>query len=500
MRGLLIAAVVAALILIGAGARLAWLAGPAPSPGTAEALATDALRRLDAAPTPTMVDLEALFPGGAWLELTDPALMLPQSHTLPFAAWRALSDCAEAAPATLALRKAATWRDFACGLRPDLPAGFFDRGPWMHPSGASYVALAMARGERFDAAFLEAQSGRLHAAELGDAADPARRVLAALDTPALAAVHRGHATALAPEWVLRRRGEHGRRYAAWPRARWAALGAGLPLVSARRGDRCLTRVGDLCWRARDLGPARARWSAVVLVVTLILGAMLLLMVQRWYRDRSAERAARRFVLRTLTHELRTPATALSLSLETLRDQYDALPPAGQDATLALSDGVARLQRTLAASANYLTLRGKPAAERAQRVDIPSINALLIDLLDDHDVVLVPLTHDRALRSDPEWLALCVRNLVDNALRHGQPPVEVALAVVGAELEIRVRDAGETRGLDLRAMTRAFHRADESKGLGLGLALVRDAARTLGGTLTHQGTPTTFCLRVPGVSR
>lgn len=500
MRALLIIAGASALALVVAGGRLAWLTRPAPDAEAAEAVAMDALRRLDATPAPIVVDLEALFPGGAWLQLTDPALVLPQSHTLPFAAWRALNDCAEAAPTMPALRKAATWRGFACGVRPELPADYFDRGPWMHPSGASYVALALARGGRFDAAFREAHLGGLHAAELEDAAEPARRILAALDAPALAAVHRGSATALAPEWVLRRRGAHGRQYAAWPRARWAALGADLPLAVARRGEDCLTRVGELCWRARDLAPARARWSAVVLVVTLALGAALLLITRRWLQGRRAERQARRFVLRTLTHELRTPVTALALSLETLRDDYDALPPAGQDATLALSDGVARLQRTLAASARYLTLRGKPAAERARRVDIPSINALLTDLLDGHDVVLVPLTHDRALRSDPEWLALCVRNLVENALRHGQPPVEVALAVIGSELEIRVRDAGDTRGLDLRAMARAFRRADESKGLGLGLALVRDAARTLGGTLAHQATPTTFCLRVPGVSR
>lgn len=499
MRRSLIIAVIALIALGVAGWRLWQITGPPPLPHEAAAIASDALLRLAAEPGAVSVDLEELFPGGAWLELVDAALVLPQSQSVPYDDLRALSGCEGPAPSTPALHKAAVWRDLVCGARASLPRGFFEAPPWMHPSGASYVALAMGRGGEFGSAEFRADHlGLLHAAELQGSPDPARQVLSALDAPALQALHRGQAAALAPEWVLLRQGSGGRRYLAWPAARLAALGAGLPIVAGRGAASCLTGVGELCWRPRDVSAARARWTALALGAALVMLAALLFLGWRWQVTRRQERAARRFILRSLTHELRTPVTALSLSLEPLRETYDALPPAAQDALLSVSSSVARLQRTLAASTRYLELRGRDPAERMRAVDIPSINGFVTDLLDGQEIELSLLPTDRALSSDPEWLALCVRNLVQNALRHGRPPVQVRLALDGSHLVVEVRDAGDSRAFDLRAMTRAFRRGDESKGLGLGLSLVSEAARSLGGTLSHRSAPTELRLRLPGV--
>lgn len=499
MRRLLIIAGLALLALGMAGAQVWRLDRPPPSAAAADRLAAAALSRLAAEPGAVEIDLEALWPAGAWMELLDPALRLPQSHTLPYADLQALSGCDGAAPAPAGGSKAAIWQRFTCGARAELPEGFFRRRPLMHHSGASYVALALARGGRFaEPGFESAHLGQMHAAELSGHLDPARRVLAALDAPALQALHRGWAAALAPGWMMLREPGPGRRYRAWPAARWRALGAGAAVVAERGAAGCLSRVGELCWRPRDHAPARARWHAAGLAAGSIALCALLAAGWRWRIVRRRERAARGFILRTLTHELRTPVTALTLALEPLRARYDALPPPAQDALLALSAGVARLKRTLAASARYVELGGRDAAARVRPVHIPSINRFVADLLDGQPVELRPLTPDRALRCDPEWLALCLRNLVDNAHRHGRPPVRVTLGLDGAHLLIAVSDGGDTSALDLRAMTRAFRRGDESKGLGLGLSLVVEAVGSLGGALSHRAAPTEFRLRLPGV--
>jgi two-component system osmolarity sensor histidine kinase EnvZ len=88
------------------------------------------------------------------------------------------------------------------------------------------------------------------------------------------------------------------------------------------------------------------------------------------------------------------------------------------------------------------------------------------------------------------------NLVDNALKHGKPPVRLGLGGDSKHAWISVTDAGE--GMDPQTLERlqeAFTRGDGSRstpGSGLGLAIVRQVAARLGGTLSfdhEDGEPT-----------
>jgi two-component system sensor histidine kinase MtrB len=100
--------------------------------------------------------------------------------------------------------------------------------------------------------------------------------------------------------------------------------------------------------------------------------------------------------------------------------------------------------------------------------------------------------DATISVDVEWLSVAVRNLAENAVRHGKPPAVVSWRVEDGALVIRVRDAGESAGL----VVEPHRRSPTSEGLGLGLAIVHRVAELLGGTLTHEPSPTTFVLRVP----
>jgi signal transduction histidine kinase len=87
-----------------------------------------------------------------------------------------------------------------------------------------------------------------------------------------------------------------------------------------------------------------------------------------------------------------------------------------------------------------------------------------------------------VRGDPRLLRRMIRNLLDNAARHGAPPIEVRLSRAGNAVELLVCDGGP--GVPPEERERVFdpfyRRAGATGGAGLGLALVRRIARRHGG--------------------
>jgi len=81
----------------------------------------------------------------------------------------------------------------------------------------------------------------------------------------------------------------------------------------------------------------------------------------------------------------------------------------------------------------------------------------------------------------------VTNLIDNALRHGAPPIEVSTCRQNGALVLDVTDRGPGIPVDqVERLKRPFTRGDPSRsgvaGAGLGLAIVERIARLHGGVL------------------
>lgn len=170
------------------------------------------------------------------------------------------------------------------------------------------------------------------------------------------------------------------------------------------------------------------------------------------------------------HELRTPLATLRLVVERGGSSGEAL---------RLVDRLSRLVTGLLARA-----RMEAGAQRAELVPLrlDQLVETTVDELPDHESVTVS-SEPVVVLGDPDLLAQAVRNLVENAQRHGGPagsPVEVTVAP-GL---VTVRDHGA--GVPLADRDRVFARgvtggSGAASGTGAGLAIVRWVAELHHGT-------------------
>jgi two-component system OmpR family sensor kinase len=291
-------------------------------------------------------------------------------------------------------------------------------------------------------------------------------------------------------------------------AREIRMGLGLPLLivipssllaimlAVRASIAPLRRFRDrLAARSeRDLGPVESEdLPAEVAPVAATLNALL-------HRLNAAFEAERRFAANA-AHELRTPlagaiAQAQRLQSETT-DGAAADRAAEIEATLKrLTRRTERLMQLARAEGSRLRLDHLSDLRPAVRLLIDDIRGGAgSDRIELH-LPDAPVMSDL----DPDALGILCQNLVENALRHGDPkvPVEVTLTQAGV---LTVANKGPVlRPETLARLINRFERANRDReGSGLGLAIVSEIAERIDGRLElqspRQGRDSGFEVRV-----
>jgi two-component system sensor histidine kinase VicK len=196
-----------------------------------------------------------------------------------------------------------------------------------------------------------------------------------------------------------------------------------------------------------------------------------------------ERAEREFVS-TAAHELRTPIAAISGAAELLLDGAAAKPEA-RDRFLSNikheSDRLARLTDSLMTLA-----RAQTGAEliAVHPLAIAEIARDVVDRLAGSSSIRLQAHRDLSIVGHHDLVHQAVSNVVGNALKHGQPPITVDIKRdVPGWVTVSVSDAGQglPEGDNDRLLERFYTGRDrDSNGFGLGLAIVREVIRELGG--------------------
>ena len=244
------------------------------------------------------------------------------------------------------------------------------------------------------------------------------------------------------------------------------------------------------------------------------GALLLLF--RDVTDTEGGAAMRRDFVANVSHELKTPLTALIGFVETLQG------PARDDARARerflglMGQELARMDRLVADILSLSRVEAQLRQRPRERLDLVVVVgealAILAPLVEDAGFSVTTDLPDAAIAAgDRDQLVQVVVNLVENAVKYGAGPVQVRLnrrerepVMRGPAWQLDVRDdGGGVPSVHLPRLTERFYRVDTGRsrsqgGTGLGLSIVKHIVNRHRGRLhidsrVGQGTTVTILL-------
>jgi two-component system phosphate regulon sensor histidine kinase PhoR len=231
------------------------------------------------------------------------------------------------------------------------------------------------------------------------------------------------------------------------------------------------------------------------------------------RLRRLENIRRDFVA-NVSHELKTPVTAIKGSVETLLDGALQKP---EDARRFLEIVTRQADRLNAIIDDLLAL--SRIEQEAERHEIPlqqgRLSEVLYGAIQACEVgaaaksirIVCSCPETLQARINPPLLEQAMVNLIDNSVKYSRPESEVRVEALqeGEEILIRVQDQGCGIGAEhLPRLFERFYRVDKARsrkagGTGLGLAIVKHIIQAHSGRIAVTSTPgkgSTFTIHLP----
>ena len=203
--------------------------------------------------------------------------------------------------------------------------------------------------------------------------------------------------------------------------------------------------------------------------------------------------AQKNLLANASHELRSPLARLRMAIE----MYEDTPGP------RLKGEIVRNLSELDELVDELLIASRIQAHRPEAFDdIVDLMALVAE--EGADVDAEVSGEPVSLKANGKLIRRMVRNLMQNAARHGAPPISASLSAQPQEIVLSVRDHGQ--GIPEAERERVFEpfyrpsgSSETSGGWGIGLALVRQIAELHGGSVQYanaDGGGAEFVVRLP----
>lgn len=231
------------------------------------------------------------------------------------------------------------------------------------------------------------------------------------------------------------------------------------------------------------------------------------------RLRMLENIRRDFVA-NVSHEIKTPITAIKGFVETLRDGAAKNP---EDAERFLSIVQKHVDRLEAIVEDLLSLsriekegeRGEIVLEEHAICDVIAGAAQVCEVKAASKNIVLELSCERDVKGtvNPALLEQAVSNLIDNAVKYSEPGKAVRVEARSEESGVTICVQDQGCGIEKKHLDRLFerfYRVDRGRsrklgGTGLGLAIVKHIMQAHGGSVSVESRPnrgSTFTLRIP----
>ena len=214
--------------------------------------------------------------------------------------------------------------------------------------------------------------------------------------------------------------------------------------------------------------------------------------------------ARKEFVATASHELRTPIFSLGGFVELLRDE-ELDEETRREFLDTMAEQVERLQKLAVDLLDLSRLDAGSVELQPEPVDLSALARTILQefkpAVARHDTELeLRLPSRVTARCDRERMAQIMRILLDNALRHTPEGTHVTVTAErnNGAAELTVADDGP--GLvDEHQVFDRFYTGDAQRGAGLGLAIARELAERMDGSIRTGRRPAgaAFTVKLPG---
>src|SRR5258706_8797401 len=271
----------------------------------------------------------------------------------------------------------------------------------------------------------------------------------------------------------------------FPRPVWLVL-LTLLLIAVAVGAAALPIVARLTRRLERLSRDVERWGAGDLALRAAVAGRDEIAAVGQSFNRAADRieallAAHRSLLANASHELRSPLTRLGLAIE--------LPGETPGRLAEIRRNLAELDQLIDEILLASRLDHLEALERRESVDLLALAAE-----EAARTGAAAAGEPIEIAGDPRLLRRMIRNLLENAVKHGAPPVEIVVARSSSgrpTITVPARGPGipdAERDRLFEPFHRPAGRGEAAGSWGLGLSLVRQIAERHGGSVRCEARP------------
>ncbi len=234
------------------------------------------------------------------------------------------------------------------------------------------------------------------------------------------------------------------------------------------------------------------------------------------RLRKLENIRRDFVA-NVSHELKTPITAIKGFVETLREGPDKSPEEADRFLKIVEKHTERLETIIEDLLSLSRIEGEEEREEigleyhtVKEVLLAAAQALQVKAESKNVPLRISCGEQVKAKINVPLLEQAMVNLLDNAVKHSEPEKEVHIEVEAQEAVILIHVHDQGCGIERKHLDRLFerfYRVDKARsrklgGTGLGLAIVKHIMQAHGGSVSvksHPGLGSTFTLHLPGVA-